>query len=99
MLEACGAGLCLSRKGDEGSEEDKSRCMLAHELVSEGASLGRLLREVEATVACCSQAAASHVQRIQSLEHELSSLRFQMASAAPPVGAGTRTKSEKYSLL
>ena len=59
-----------------GAEEDKARSLV---VVSEGASLGRVLREVEATVASCASAAASHMQRIQGLEHELSSLRFQVS--------------------
>jgi hypothetical protein len=57
-------------------------------VVSEGASLGRLLREVQAMVAGASEAAAVHQRRMQSLESELDTLRFQVASAAPPAGAG-----------
>ena len=57
-------------------------------VVSEGASLGRLLREVQAMVAGASEAAATHRRRMQSLESELDTLRFQVASAAPPAGAG-----------
>ncbi len=50
--------------------------------VSGGASLARVLREVEAMVAGSTEAAGKQIRRMQSLELDLAALRFQMASAA-----------------
>lgn len=85
LLEAVEAGTVGWGKepADAAQEVVASSCV-----VSEGASLGRVLREVQAMVTGAGEAAAGQRRRMQSMEHELANLRFQVASAAPPAGAG-----------